>query len=97
MCTSVWKNLAVFILVLLPLRGAGQDGTGLRSPQLVQQVEQLAKDKSYVDVVYDFLTNYADTLKALRGKEVVRRMEYGWCKAGSTACIWSTNTPPSLS
>ena len=76
MCTSVWKNLAVFILVLLPLRGAGQDGTGLRSPQLVQQVEQLAKDKPYVDVVYDFLTNYADTLKALHGKEVVRRMEY---------------------
>mgnify|MGYP001059292778 CR=1 FL=1 len=76
MCASVWKSWAVLLLILFPMRGAGQEEGGLHSPQLATQVEQLAKDKPYVAIVYDFLKSYEDTLRALSGKELAQRLEY---------------------
>ena len=50
--------------------------TGLRHPCLQAQVDSLAQAEPYVAVVYDFLKNYADTLKSLKGTELRQRLAY---------------------
>lgn len=70
------KYFTGLCLLLFPLLGSGQVQTGLRHPCLQAQVDSLAQAEPYVAVVYDFLKNYADTLKSLKGTELRQRLAY---------------------
>ena len=70
------KYFTGLCLLLFPLLGSGQVQTGLQHSCLQAQVDSLAQAEPYVAVVYDFLKNYADTLKSLKGTELRKRLAY---------------------
>ena len=74
------RCLVGLCLLLFPLLGKGQEQTALRHPCLKAQVDSLARVEPYVTVVYNFLGNYADTLKLLKGTELEHRLEYDGVK-----------------
>lgn len=76
------KYFTGLCLLLFSLSGSGQVQTGLRHPCLQAQVDSLAQTEPYVAVVYDFLKNYADTLKSLKGTELRKRLAYDGVEVG---------------